>query len=318
MVTTPQGSDRRFGHGIDRLALAFDDERAVANAGLVLASTLAERLGNPELRCDALWLRGSEAYRGGRFEEALTWCQHMLDVLPEVADPGFVADSLIAPVPACVMLGRFDEARRHAAAANAALARLTPHHRVHGVSAVVGLEELLAGWERIDGLAPVVEEAVAGNLDTPCVLNSRLLLAAALARLALGDADEAERLEREADALGMEGFPSLLGPLRIQLALERGDRKQLGDLLSEHAPPRMIVWSSSYVAARLDGLAALGDRDRVEAEAVPELRPGTYLEPFALRALGRVREDEERLREALARFEELGLDWQAVKTRALL
>ncbi len=31
--------------GRDRLALAFDDERAVANAGLVLVSTLAERLG---------------------------------------------------------------------------------------------------------------------------------------------------------------------------------------------------------------------------------------------------------------------------------
>jgi hypothetical protein len=30
---------------VDRLAFAFDDERAVANAGLVLASTLAGRLG---------------------------------------------------------------------------------------------------------------------------------------------------------------------------------------------------------------------------------------------------------------------------------
>jgi hypothetical protein len=183
---------------------------------------------------------------------------------------------------------------------------------------VVGLEELLAGWERIDGLAPVVEEAVAGNLDTPCVLNSRLLLAAALARLALGDADEAERLEREADALGMEGFPSLLGPLRIRLALERGDRKRLGDLLSEHVPPRVIVWSASYVAARLDGLAALAEQDRVEAEAVPELRPGTYLEPFAQRALGRVREDEELVRQALASFETLGLDWHVEQTRLVL
>ena len=45
MVTTPRGSDRRGGQGVDRLALAFDDERAVANAGLVLASTLAGRLG---------------------------------------------------------------------------------------------------------------------------------------------------------------------------------------------------------------------------------------------------------------------------------
>jgi hypothetical protein len=45
MVTT-KGSRRKEGGGeLDRLAFAFDDERAVANAGLVLASTLAERLG---------------------------------------------------------------------------------------------------------------------------------------------------------------------------------------------------------------------------------------------------------------------------------
>jgi len=45
MVTT-QRSRRRGGEDrLDRLALAFDDEHAVANAGLVLASTLADQLG---------------------------------------------------------------------------------------------------------------------------------------------------------------------------------------------------------------------------------------------------------------------------------
>ena len=44
MVTTPQGADRRCGHGVDRLTFTFDHERAIANARLVLASTLAERL----------------------------------------------------------------------------------------------------------------------------------------------------------------------------------------------------------------------------------------------------------------------------------
>src|SRR5438876_6195420 len=43
MVTSPRGVDG--GQRVDRFALAFDDERAVANAGLVLASTLADRLG---------------------------------------------------------------------------------------------------------------------------------------------------------------------------------------------------------------------------------------------------------------------------------
>jgi Transposase DDE domain group 1 len=45
MVTTGKGSGGGGGRSPDRLAVAFDDERAVANAGLVLASTLAGRLG---------------------------------------------------------------------------------------------------------------------------------------------------------------------------------------------------------------------------------------------------------------------------------
>ena len=45
MVTTGRSRGEAGGRGLNRLALAFDDERAVANAGLVLASTLAGRLG---------------------------------------------------------------------------------------------------------------------------------------------------------------------------------------------------------------------------------------------------------------------------------
>ena len=44
MVTT-RSRGGGGGEGVDRLVCVFDDERAVANAGLVLASTLAERLG---------------------------------------------------------------------------------------------------------------------------------------------------------------------------------------------------------------------------------------------------------------------------------
>jgi len=45
MVTTRPSRCRGGGQELDRLAFAFDDERAVANAGLVLASTLIDRLG---------------------------------------------------------------------------------------------------------------------------------------------------------------------------------------------------------------------------------------------------------------------------------
>jgi hypothetical protein len=67
----------------------------------------------------------------------------------------------------------------------------------------------------------------------------------------------------------------------------------------------------------LDGLTALRDRERVEAEALPLQRPSTYLEPFALRALGIVREDAALIEQATARFEAMGLDWHAAETRRL-
>ena len=45
MVTTQRSRGKGGGGQLDRLAFAFDDERVVANAGLVLASTLADWLG---------------------------------------------------------------------------------------------------------------------------------------------------------------------------------------------------------------------------------------------------------------------------------
>ncbi len=71
------------------------------------------------------------------------------------------------------------------------------------------------------------------------------------------------------------------------------------------------------MTARLDVLMAARDRKKVEAEAEQFLQPGTYVEPFALRALGFVREDETLLRQACERFDALGLGWHAGETRAL-
>jgi hypothetical protein len=48
------------------------------------------------------------------------------------------------------------------------------------------------------------------------------------------------------------------------------------------------------------------------------LRPGTYLEPFALRALGAVRQEEVLLKQAVDRFDAMGLTWHAEQTRELL
>ena len=78
------------------------------------------------------------------------------------------------------------------------------------------------------------------------------------------------------------------------------------------------MWTDvDYDAARLDGLAAVGDHARIEAEAPPLLRAGGYGEPFALRALGRARGDRSLVELAAARFEAMGLQWHAGETRSL-
>jgi hypothetical protein len=64
-----------------------------------------------------------------------------------------------------------------------------------------------------------------------------------------------------------------------------------------------------------DALAALGERDRIEADAPQWIeRPG-YAQPFALRALGLVREDQALIAQAAEVFETIGLAWHARQTR---
>jgi hypothetical protein len=48
------------------------------------------------------------------------------------------------------------------------------------------------------------------------------------------------------------------------------------------------------------------------------LKPNSYLEPFALRALGYARGDVGLIRQAIERFDAMGLDWHTAKTRSLM
>ncbi|MGH2435852.1 MAG: hypothetical protein ACRDFA_02530, partial [bacterium] len=57
---------------------------------------------------------------------------------------------------------------------------------------------------------------------------------------------------------------------------------------------------------------------RVEEDAPPLLQAGTYIEPFALRALGIVREDETLVGQASDRLRAMRLDWHADQTHALI
>jgi hypothetical protein len=300
---------------ISRCYLADEKEGDLARE----ASALADRLGDLELRSYALDARIITAFGASRFDEALNWAQRRLDLVEQIADPDHAADIYASAIPVCVMAGRFREARRLASQHDGLASKLTPHHEVHGVGVLLEVEELAAAWDTVSELTRRTEEAVAGNLDTPCVRNSRSLLICAVGSAALGDDETAGRLETRAEEVELEGHEhTLVGP-RIRLALVRRDLDLAGRLVEASFGMRKGYWYSlSAVAAQLDALATLGDRHQAELLALPLIGTETYFAPFASRALGVVREDEDLIRQALERFEALKLDWHAAQTRALL
>ncbi len=285
------------------------------------ASAIAEQLGDVELRSQAWDVRGIAEFVAGRYELGRAFAERRFELLDEISDPDHRADIYAAPISGCVWSGHFNEARRLAVKHDEITAPLTPHHRLHGVAILVEVEELLADWGRIRELGPRTEKTVADNAATPCVRNARSLLVCAVANARLGDESSAERFERAAEELGIEGYGVVLDIPRMQLALARGDLDAVARLLETPLPQR--GWYRGWMAlativTRLDGLAAVRDRAKVEAEAEAHLRPNTYLEPFALRALGVVRGEAALVEQALARFEALELPWHAGQTRALL
>ena len=105
---------------------------------------------------------------------------------------------------------------------------------------------------------------------------------------------------------------------RLQLALLRGDLASVESLLGKPGVRKSNWAYLSSMATYLDGLAALGERALVEAEASRVMQPETYLEPFALRAVGMVRGNLRLVEQAATRFEAFGLEWHATRTRLLL
>jgi hypothetical protein len=291
-----------------------DDARA--------ASELADRLGDPELRAAAFNARSLAAWHEHDFEHALAWARRPFDLLPELHDPEKISEVYEQPIASCAMLGRFPEARRIAAKFDESTQRLSPHHRLHGIAVTSELEELIGDWDGLRALSERVEERVAINLRTPCVRNMRTLLVCSLAYALGRDDREAARLEEKAESLQMHGYDRVLLAPRLRLALYRGDVERVQELLvlkdSGFGRSKTYWMSIASDAARLDALCAVGDWEQAEPEAESLLVPGSYLEPFALRALGQVHRRPELVRRALTRFEELKLDWHAEQTRALL
>jgi hypothetical protein len=115
----------------------------------------------------------------------------------------------------------------------------------------------------------------------------------------------------------MEGYGAVFAPIRW-LALRRGDLDGVRRWLPTTMPPPTKNWRRlSTFAARLDGLAALDKADAIERETAPLLDLGSFIEPWATRALAASRRDDRLLDQAAVRLETLGLDWHAAVTRGM-
>jgi len=279
------------------------------------ASRIAERIGEPLLRSSGYDVQALVAFVRGSYEESLDWCRRRTAIAGELGDPDAEAYAYAAAVNPAVACGEIDEARKYAGLQDEVTRPLSPHHRLHGISSRLELEELIGNWRGVVELQQRVEKAVVANRATPCVRNARSLLVCALAHAHLGDEEELERLEQEGEAHSMTGYGTVLDTPRLQLALRRRDLSAVESLLGEPAVRSSNWFYLSSMAAHLDGLAALGARERIEDEAKRTLRPRTYLEPFALRALGIVRHDRALIERAADRFESFGLGWHAARTR---
>jgi len=282
------------------------------------ASAIADRLGDPVLRSRAYDVRHLVAFANGDYREALEWCRRRESFVDELDDADAVVYVYAFAINPAVACGELDEARRYAVRHEEAVRPLSPHHRLHGCALSLLLEELLGNWKQVLELQGLVEQRVAESAATPCVMSARSLYVCALANAHLGNDEETVRLEVKAEPLAMSGYGTVLNAPRLSLAIHRGDLTAVESLLGAPAVRASNWHYLASMAAYCDGLAALHERERVEREAAPALRPGTYLEPFALRALGLVREDDELVAQAARLFEELGLDWHAAHTLAML
>ena len=312
------------------LELATPDSRPLARAlnakahredDLALAGQaieIAERLDDVELLSFGFFTRFGIEQLAARFHEAYEWDLRRRALAGRFTDPDHLALMHWNSSAAELALGHLAEAEAQAARHDAIAARLSPHHAIHALGNLVTVDEAAGHWERLHARQERAERGVAANADTPCIYNARSLLACAVACAELGLDAEARRLEAESAALGFEGYALWLDALRARLALIRGDHDQVEILLEGSETWRWPIWNYvNGVEARLDALVAVGRADEAEEDAARHAQPGTYLEPFALRTLGIVRGEPTLVAQALQRFEAMGLDWHAAKTREL-
>ncbi|MFL5944524.1 MAG: AAA family ATPase [Gaiellaceae bacterium] len=296
---------------VSRAVSALPDDEECAS----LALRIAQDLGDPALESAARDASGVTAFRAGDFAAAYAFEMSRFRLREELGDPDLVHDLYLSAIPTASAVGRLDEARRLAHELVDVVTDLTPHHRLHGAANLVELEELKGDWNAVVALEPATLAAVDDNRDTPCVRNARSLLVCAVGFEVAGDVNRAAELEALAAELEPEDQgASMLTPL-ARLAIARGELQRLEPLLADARWLSRQTWFALPAAAtRLDVLAITGSATDIEASFAP---PDSYVTPFALRALGIVREDEALIESAHEGFHALGLPWHAAQTETL-
>lgn len=290
-----------------------DDDLDSARAALAVA----DQLDDPVLRFDALGAVQSVLEEHGDLREAQDVAGMRAELIEQVADPDRIADAYFMRADLFINLGRLDDARAMTERMEETVAGLTPHHRVHGLGMRLRLESAVQDLEAIRRLTQRTEESIEANLVTPCPFNVGLLILLAAGWADAGSNVEAKRLLARVEDIGMTSYVAFHTPRWLALALARHDREEIRRIIDSIQPAWLAPGNWDQWTTLFDGLVEVGDTARIEAEASQWLDRDMFVTPFAVRALAYARRDEALLNDAAARFEIMGLDRHAQRTRAL-
>jgi hypothetical protein len=308
---SPKGSPTYPG-ALAALAIRTKDEVAAREL-----EAIGRQLDDAELQSQALSALTSVAWRARDLDRAQAVVEERLEILTGMSAPDDLHYALMHAVEVYLARGMLNRARGAAATLSETVAGLTPHHRLHGAAELLRVEVLGERWDTIAQLSAQAIATAEANAATPCPSNATVLLYAAAARAAEGDSVEARRLEESAVAIGHAGYLEFESA-RLRVAFARDDMTTLRRLVDSLPPVSLEPWTFDAAAVLLDALVALDDPARVESEAAAWLTPGTYVEPFALRALGLAQSDTAMLEQAAARFDAFGLEARAIEAREAL
>jgi tetratricopeptide (TPR) repeat protein len=285
------------------------------------ATEVASALGDAGLRSAAARARGYAALQANDFSGAYAATRESLEFLDAVGNHEEAVEATEQLAIAAAALGRVDEARDLVTMNSDLVQPLSPHHRVHGIALVLEMATLFGEWDAIRDERARTVRLIDANRGTPCGRHANAYYMQALAHEHCGDSAEARRLDATAAQRLQDAQSPNPSVIRAMIALARGDLDEALVLIGDPDALRTVQgwwwYSLPSTIAYLDVHTAAGARDAVERKAV-QVRDGgcPILQPFATRALGRVRGDDGLVREAVAEFEAFGLTSRARETAA--